>query len=215
MQAGDQVAYITALHEQFISKELLADSGMSGPQQLPATSFRTSEPCEVLELHYYIEQASKMTVVRATLRLLEGTGARRTSNSKNTFVVEIPPPLVGEFSEFVVKLSTFQEQVTAVLDVGSPVNSYMVNADGRSQFYRGTVVADKLEGTALDSSELYTVDVVERYTVRPPLLLFKLHVIHSVSCLQFALYWSYRLSVMLCLKSIYPSSGAMGGFNNR
>jgi hypothetical protein len=139
---------------------------MSGPRQLPSTTFRTSEPCEVKELHYYIEEQSKMTVLRATLRLLEGTGARRTSNSKNTFVVEIPPPLVGEFSEFVVKLTTFQEQVEAVLHVGSPVNSNMVNADGRSQFYRGTVTADKLSGRALESAELYTEDVLERYTVR-------------------------------------------------
>lgn len=168
MQAGDKVAYITSLHEDFIARNLLESPNISGPAQLPNVTFRACEPCEIEELDYYIEETSQLTVLRAKLRLLEGTGARHTSNSKNKFEIEIPPPLVGEFSEFLVELERFREQGMAVLEQGSRVKSYMIGAEGRSEWYYGNIEADKLGGTPLDSTELFTAEVVERYQVRHP-----------------------------------------------
>lgn len=167
VQAGDQVAYITSLHEQFIEKNLLETSSLSGPVQLPNATFRVCEPCEVEELQYFMEERSQMTVLRATLRLLEGTGSRHTSNSKNKFQIEIPPPLVGEFSEFLVELTRFQEQAMNVLKQGARIKAYMVfSNDGRSEWYYGYIASDKLGGAALDESELYTAEIIERYSVR-------------------------------------------------
>ena len=99
VQAGDKVAYITKLHEEFLAKNLLESDSMSGPSQLPNVEFRETEPCEVEELHFYIEGTSQVTVLLATLKLLEGTGARSTSNSKHTFQLEIAPPHMGDLSD--------------------------------------------------------------------------------------------------------------------
>lgn len=165
LQAGDKVAYVTKLHEEFLAKNLLESASMSGPAQLPDVAFRETEPCEVEEIHFYIEETSKLTVLRASLRLLEGTGSRSTSNSKNTFQIEIPPPHLGDFSEFLVELERFREQSMAVLEEGSRIKSYMMGAEGCSEWYYGRIEADKLGGSALDSDDLYAVDLVERYTV--------------------------------------------------
>ena len=173
VQAGDKIVYITKLHAEFLAKNLLESDSMSGPSQLPNVELHETEPCEVEKLHFYIEGISQVTFLRATLKLLEGTGARSTSNSKNTFQIEITPPHMGDFSEFLVELERFREQSMAVLEVGSRVKSFMMGAEGLSEWYYGTIEEDKLNGSALDSDDLYSAGIVERYTVSTfaPLLL--------------------------------------------
>ena len=173
VQAGDKVAHVTKLHAEFLANNLLESDSMSGPSQLPNVEFHETEPCEVEELHFYIEGISQVTLLRATLKLLEGTGARSTSNSKNTFQIEIAPPHMGDFSEFLVELERFREQSMAVLGVGSRVKSFMMGAEGLSEWYSDTIQEDKLNGSALDSDDLYSAGIVERNTVSTfaPLLL--------------------------------------------
>ena len=172
VQAGDKIVYITKLHAEFLAKNLLESDSMSGPSQLPNVELHETEPCEVEKLHFYIEGISHVTLLRATLKLLEGTGARSTSKSKNTFQIEIAPPHMGDFSEFLVELERFRKQSMAVLEVGARVKSFMMGGEGLSEWYYD-IEEDKLNGSALDSDDLYSANITERYTVSTyaPLLL--------------------------------------------
>jgi hypothetical protein len=157
------------LHRKYIADGLADSRGASGPSQLPAVEFRAFEPCEVKDVRYIItgEGADLLTVLRATLQLLDCDGARVSARAKQ-FCVDIPPPLCS-FSEFVLERGRFEAAAAPPHPVGTAVKSCMLDGHGTmsTEWYNGVVDADKLAGRTVPLRELYdTPGVVERYTVR-------------------------------------------------